>query len=615
LAQEVLERELGELRLDTTWKKGCVPFMVAFKNRVMDLENCRGPSNAITDYEQRTWLSRSPLMHAEMRCAFGNLESNEVLLASALPTAPGAGPPNKLPFHELYESMLDQAHKIDASVKQTAKESRRIHEAESSRPPPARGGRYQGRGFGRGRGRGRGSSVPCIEPEQWATMTWEEKQEHHKKRCASINAAINRAKNQPQSAKDDAVDEQKLDQQEQVVDRVRTEIMSVVTTPPTPAPPGSVIRSILSSNSKKKKTESVTTPDGRVFTRECNNVNFKYQIRNYETSIATGSLVDGGANGGLAGSDMRRIEMTLAKADVSGIGDADLTDLAIGIFAAVIETTDGKIVGLFSQYADYGIGKSVHSSSQMRDFGLDANDVARGYHGGLQRIATPEGHVIPLKIRNGLAYMDMRQPTDEELARIPQVMFTADMPWDPGKIDDEYDDWGDLPDPLEENFIYVDQGLTNTGDEIFFDLEQEIDPLCRSVDFEIEETERGREMNNLSVKQQKEKAAKLRPNFGWLSTKRILRTLAVTTQFFRASSRLPMRKHFKTRFPAANVNRLDETVATDTFFADTPAHDDGIMGHGGATSLHVIKRVDPSSPRALKDWDDLSASLNTKAMS
>jgi hypothetical protein len=262
LAQDPLERELGELCLDATWKKGCVPFMVAFKNRIMDLENHRGPSDAIRDHEQRTWLSRSLLVHAEMRRAFGNLESDKVLLASALPTAPGAGPPNKLPFHELCEHMLDQAHETDASVKQTAKESRRVHEAESSRPPPARGGRCQGRGFRRGQGRGPGSSVPCIEPEKWATMTWEEKQEHHKKRCASINAAINRAKNQPQSAKDDAVDEQKQDQQEQVVDRVRAEILSVVTTPPAPAPPGSVIRSASSSDSKKKKTESVATPDG-----------------------------------------------------------------------------------------------------------------------------------------------------------------------------------------------------------------------------------------------------------------------------------------------------------------------------------------------------------------
>jgi hypothetical protein len=241
-------------------------------------------------------------------------------------------------------------------------------------------------------------------------------------------AAINWAKNQPQSAKDDAVDEQKQDQQEQVVvDRVPTEIMSVVTTPPTPAPSGSMIFSILSSNSKKKKkkTEPVTIPDGRAFTRECDNVNFKCQIRNYETSVSTGSLVDGGANGGLAGSDMRRIEMTLAKADVSGIGDTDLTDLAIGTFAAVIERTDGEIVGLFSQCADYGIGKSVHSSSQMRDFGLDANDVPRRYHGGLQQIAAPEGHVVPLKTRDGLTCMDMRPPTDEELAWATSMKATS----------------------------------------------------------------------------------------------------------------------------------------------------------------------------------------------
>jgi hypothetical protein len=77
LAQDALERgELSELRLDATWKKGCVPFMVAFKNRVMDLENYREPGDAITDHEQRTWLSQSLFVHAEMRRAFGNLESN-----------------------------------------------------------------------------------------------------------------------------------------------------------------------------------------------------------------------------------------------------------------------------------------------------------------------------------------------------------------------------------------------------------------------------------------------------------------------------------------------------------------------------------------------------------
>jgi hypothetical protein len=165
--------------------------------------------------------------------------------------------------------------------------------------------------------------------------------------------------------------------------------MSVLTTPAAPAPPGSVIRNIFSTNAKKKETESATTCDGGVFTREVENVNFKCQARNYETMVCAGSLVDGGANGGLAGSNMRRIEMTLATADVSGIANNNLKDLGIGAFVALIETTEGEIVGLFAQHADCGIGKLVHSSSQTRNFGLDVNDVAKRHHGGLQQTVAP----------------------------------------------------------------------------------------------------------------------------------------------------------------------------------------------------------------------------------
>ena len=33
---------------------------------------------------------------------------------------------------------------------------------------------------------------------------------------------------------------------------------------------------------------------------------------------------------------------------------------------------------------------------------------------------------------------------------------------------------------------------------------------------------------------------------------------------------LPLRKHFKTRVPGANVGRCNEAVAMDTYFSDTP---------------------------------------------
>ncbi len=67
----------------------------------------------------------------------------------------------------------------------------------------------------------------------------------------------------------------------------------------------------------------------------------------------------------------------------------------------------------------------------------------------------------------------------------------------------------------------------------------------------------------------------LRPCFGWAPTDVIKRTLDATTQFARNVYRLPMRKHFKSRFPALNVRRRNEPVATDTLYADVPAIDDG----------------------------------------
>ena len=79
----------------------------------------------------------------------------------------------------------------------------------------------------------------------------------------------------------------------------------------------------------------------------------------------------------------------------------------------------------------------------------------------------------------------------------------------------------------------------------------------------------------------------LRPFLGWVNSNRVRETLRNTTQHYRPDSRETLRRHFKTRFPAANVNRINETVCTDTLFSDTPAHNDGIPGHGGATMAQL----------------------------
>ena len=62
---------------------------------------------------------------------------------------------------------------------------------------------------------------------------------------------------------------------------------------------------------------------------------------------------------------------------------------------------------------------------------------------------------------------------------------------------------------------------------------------------------------------------KFRPYFCWVNKHTIEKTFHKSTQSAVASTRYPMRKHFKSRFPAFNVPMRSEEVATDTIFSDT----------------------------------------------
>jgi hypothetical protein len=62
-------------------------------------------------------------------------------------------------------------------------------------------------------------------------------------------------------------------------------------------------------------------------------------------------------------------------------------------------------------------------------------------------------------------------------------------------------------------------------------------------------------------------AMKLQPYLGFRPLEVIRRTLEQTTQLARLATGLPMRRHVKALFPFLNRKRIDETVATDTFFS------------------------------------------------
>ena len=136
-------------------------------------------------------------------------------------------------------------------------------------------------------------------------------------------------------------------------------------------------------------------------------------------------LIDRGANGGLAGADMRVLHTTPRKINIVGIDDHELTGLNVVTAATLLDTQKGPIIGVFHEYAHLGKGRSIDAASQLEWFNCQVDDRSK-IVGGAQSIKTSEGYVIPLSIESGLVYMySMRIPTDHDLQNYPHVSFTS----------------------------------------------------------------------------------------------------------------------------------------------------------------------------------------------
>ena len=155
------------------------------------------------------------------------------------------------------------------------------------------------------------------------------------------------------------------------------------------------------------------------------------------------------------------------------------------------------------------------------------------------------------------------QPTDVDLITYPHVLLTGPHEWDPSVLDYTH------PTSSEDPTWAPDPSLCSAHDP-------RIDGFGNF---------KGRVQHTLISKLAQHKHAitpqpidfeKLRPYFGWVNKHTIEKTFHKTTQWTVASTRYPMRKHFKSRFPAFNIPRRSEEVATDTIFSDTPAIDSGV---------------------------------------
>ena len=146
-------------------------------------------------------------------------------------------------------------------------------------------------------------------------------------------------------------------------------------------------------------------------------------------------LVDRGANGGLAGSDMRVIHRPYCKINIQGIDNHEVTGLDVVTAATLLNTSQGNVIGIFNKYAYLGKGSSIHSSGQLEWFKTNVDEKSVKV-GGTQLITTLDGYSVPLLVKDGLAYAtSLGRPTDQDMDTYPHVFFTSPDEWDPSVLD------------------------------------------------------------------------------------------------------------------------------------------------------------------------------------
>ena len=193
-------------------------------------------------------------------------------------------------------------------------------------------------------------------------------------------------------------------------------------------PPGDVNR-LLSANKNKTSTSKSRSAYMAVT-----------YIASSHTRHRHGSLVDRGANGGIAGNDMTIIEDTGRTVNISGIDDHQLTDLKIVTAGGVVQSQHGPIILVCNQYAyNPGAAKSIHSSPQLEHYKVKVDDRALAV-GGKQCLKTLEGHVIPLDIHQGLPYLKIRPFTKTEYDELEHCHVTSGTEWDPSVLDKNLSD-------------------------------------------------------------------------------------------------------------------------------------------------------------------------------
>ena len=223
----------------------------------------------------------------------------------------------------------------------------------------------------------------------------------------------------------------------------------------------------------------------------------------------------------------------------------------------------GKVIGIFNEYAYLWKGSPIHSSGQLEWLQTNVDETSVKV-GGTQLINTLDGYSVPLPIKDDLAYAtSLGRPTEQDMDTYLHVFITSPDKWDHSQVPDQpfgdpvFDAYGDFNKHIIANLNTLldappgDCGLYTDISSVFTANLHQSSP--QEPDWNTQ-----------------------RPFLVWTSPSSIKDTFNVTTRHGTAPNTQDyIKKHFKSRNPDFSIPRCSEAVATDTIFSDTPAVDDG----------------------------------------
>ena len=177
----------------------------------------------------------------------------------------------------------------------------------------------------------------------------------------------------------------------------------------------------------------------------------------------TRALVDRGANGGIAGPEMRHIAWAGRAVDLSGIDDHTLQSVQVGTFGALVRTHLGERILIWHQMAHMPDGSTILSAGQMEARGTTVNEKSPKTTGRTPHFISSSGYIVPMAIRAALPYIELRPYTDDEWKTVPHIEMTQSKTWDPTVLDAPIpDDWYEKQDKFSS--YTRDNIFTEDGD-------------------------------------------------------------------------------------------------------------------------------------------------------